>query len=97
MADLGCSVYHDNFVNAVAIINKNIPVFSMKSFMREFEQNIMYGFIFGLNFQFKIYEDSVEKADDVENGSPIVQFQENILANIRDLLQFKLKMRASDI
>ena len=97
MADLVCSVYHDNFVNAVASINKNIPVFSRKSFMREFEKNIMYGFTFGLNFQFKIYEDSVEKADDDENGSPIIRFQENILANIRDLLQFKLKMRASDI
>ena len=97
MADLVCSVYHDNFVKAVASINKNIPVFDMKSFIREFDRNIMYGFLFSFNIHCKIYEDAVEKAAVGEDNLSYRKFEESILSIIKDILQFKMSIRASKI
>ena len=97
MADLVCSVYHDNFVKAVASINKNIPVFNMKSFIREFDQNIMYGFLFSLNIHSKIYEDVLKNSAEGKDDLSYKRFEENILSTIKDILQFKMSIRASKI
>ena len=88
MPDFVCSVYYDSFVKTVSRINKNIPVFSKKSFIKEFDRNIMYGFLFSLKLHSTNYEKHKEK-----DKSP--SYKRNILEILRDVIQFKLNTRAT--
>ena len=69
----------------------------MKSFISEFDKNIMLGFLFCLNLQYKIYEDTVEKADVEKEDISFGIFEENMLAAVKDILNFKMSIRASRI
>ena len=46
MADFVCSVYYDNFAKTVATINTNVSMFTLAEFIREFNDKILYGFVF---------------------------------------------------
>jgi hypothetical protein len=97
MSDLVCSVYYSNFVKTVANINRNIRIFTTKSFINEFDKNIILGFTFCLNLQYKIYEDTVDKADMEKEDLSFGIFEENMLAAVKDILHFKMSIRASRI
>ena len=97
MADLVYSVYYSNFVKTVASINRNVGIFTMKSFISEFDKNIMIGFLFCLNLHYKIYEDTVDKTDVEKEEISFAIFEENMLAAVKDILHFKMSIRASRI
>ena len=88
MPDFVCSVYYDSFVKTVRSIDNNIPVFSKKSFITEFDQNIMYGFLFSVQFHSNIHEHTNR-----EDTGPA--YKKNIRAIIRDVIQFKLNTKAT--
>ena len=61
LADFVCSVYYDSFVKAVGCINNDLPVFSRRSLIKEFEKKIMYGFLLNLSIQSQMYEEGLQK------------------------------------
>ena len=83
MADFVCSVYYDNFVKTVSSIDSSIPVFSKKSFIKEFDQNIIYGFLFSLHH-----------LSGNNEGSPR-SLKKQMMESMRDLIQFKINTKAT--
>ena len=63
-----CSVYYDSFVTAVSSINSNIPVFSSRDFLKEFDKNIMYGFHFAVDIHTFLYKEALDTFEDA--GKP---------------------------
>ena len=88
MPDFVCSVYYDSFVKTVGSIDNNIPVFSKTSFIAEFDQNIMYGFLFSTKFHSNIHKHSGK-----EDSVPA--YKKNIMRIMRDVIQFKLNTTAT--
>jgi len=106
LADFVCSVYYDNFVKTVITINQNLSIFRLKHFIREFEHNLIYGFLFSLEIKLKLSKNFRRESD--ENCISVVQdndedkkeekdFREFIQALATDIVQFKLNSRASII
>ena len=88
MPDFVCSVYYDNFVKTVCSIDNTIPVFSKKSFIKEFDQIILYGFLFSVDYHSAHQEQAF-------NEDKTLTYKKNILAIMRDLIQFKLNTKVT--
>jgi len=97
LADFICSVYYDNFVKTVINVNQKLSIFRLKHFVREFEQNILYGFLFSLDLKLKLHEnienDNEECKDELENENR--KLEEYIVALATDIVQFKANSRVS--
>ena len=93
MADLVCSVYYDSFAKTVTSINNNIAMFSKKDFIKEFDLNIMYGFLFSLDIHSNLYQEALDK--DKVTAPSFVKHKHFILALVRDILQFKINAKAT--
>ena len=69
----------------------------LKHFVREFEQNILYGFLFSLDLKLKLHEnienDNEECKDELENENR--KLEEYIVALATDIVQFKANSRVS--
>ena len=88
--DLACSVYHNNFVKAVSVIEREVPVFSMKSLILELENNLMLGFVTSVNFHYRmLMDDDASGENEEEETSRYDLFEENIGNVIKNILQFK--------
>ena len=92
MADFVCSVYYDSFAKTVTSINNNIPMFSKKDFIKEFDLNIMYGFLFSLDIHSNLYQEALEKD---KTAPSFVKHKHFVLALVRDILQFKINAKAT--
>ncbi|XP_023327866.1 uncharacterized protein LOC111700994 [Eurytemora carolleeae] len=99
IADLVCSVYYDNFANAVTSLAPRVQMFSKNEFVREFERNILHGFIAGLNYHTQEYEDGLvireEKENCTNSSYTYTQYRDSVLSMVRDILQFKLNTKAT--
>ena len=74
----------------------------MKHFIREFEENILYGFPFNLDNQLKMsrhgecwLEETIQADVDVDIEFVDRKLEENIISVASDIVQFKLNSRAS--
>ena len=77
-------------------------MFRLKHFIREFEENILYGFLFNLDIHLKMskpgarwLEDSLDADIDVDIEYVDRKLEENIISVANDIIQFKLNSRAS--
>ena len=96
LADLVCSVYYDNFAKTVGSINGNIPMFSKKQFIKEFDSKIMYGFVFSLDILSSSYLRGVDSDPNEEiSEASCLKFKMYFLALVRDILQFKVNAKAT--
>ena len=91
MADLVCSVYYDSFVRSVTEINEEICVFSKKEFIKEFDSNIMYGFLFALKQCSNEHLDALDR-EKVTSGA-FAKHKDQILSVMRDVVQFRSSAR----
>lgn len=91
LADIVCSVYYDNFAKTVSSINKDISLFTKKQFIKEFDTNIMYGFLFSLQILSSTYLDD---DTDIQQESDS-RFRQHFLALVRDIVQFKVNAKAT--
>ena len=98
MADFVCSVYYDNFVKTVQSISSKIVIFSQNDFINEFNKNIMYGFFFSAEIHTFLYLEARDSSEDEEVAAEAdVKYEKNILALLRDVLQFMMCARATNI
>ena len=74
----------------------------LKHFIREFEENILYGFLFNLDIQLKMsrhgecwLEETIQADVDVDIEFVDRKLEENIISVASDIVQFKLNSRAS--
>ena len=91
LADLVCSVYYDSFAKSVVKFNTGIPLFTKKEFMKEFDFNIMYGFLLSLNLCSIIHQEALDR-EKVTSAS-YVRHKEFILSVVRDIIQFKINVK----
>ena len=81
LADLVCSVFCDNFAKTVGSINGNIPMFSKKQFIKEFDSKIMYGFVFSLDILSSSYLRGVDSDPSEEiSDTSCLNFKMHFLA-----------------
>ena len=92
MPDFVCSVYYDSFAKTVQNINSNIVMFSKRSFIREFDKSIMYGFHFSVVSFSSLSDVENDKVKDKEADDKNEKY---ILALIRDVLDFKMCAQAT--
>ena len=92
LADFVCSVYYDSFAKTVQNINSNIVMFSKRSFIREFDKSIMYGFHFSVVSFSSLSDVENDKVKDKEADD---KHEKYILALIRDVLDFKMCAQAT--
>ena len=78
------------------------PLFRLKHFIREFEENILYGFLFNLDIQMKMSRrgedwrgENIQADLDVDIEYVDRKLEENIISVANDIVQFKLNSRAS--
>lgn len=83
LADFVCSVYYDSFVKAVGCINNDLPVFSRRSLIKEFEKKIMYGFLLNLSIQSQMYEEGLQKVQERGHAPSYVGYKDSILGVVR--------------
>ena len=95
MADFVCSVYYDNFVKTVQSISSKIVIFSQNDFINEFNKNIMYGFFFSAEIHTFLYLEARDSSEDEEVAD--AKYEKNIIALLRDVLQFMMCARATTI
>ena len=96
LADLVCSVYYDSFAKTVGGINGNIPIFSKKQFIKEFDSKIMYGFVFSLDILSNSYLRGLDSDPNEEiSEAKCDKFEMYFLALVRDILQFKVNAKAT--
>ena len=93
-ADLVCSVYYDNFAKTVSSINGNIAIFSKKDFIKEFDEKIIYGFLFSLDIDTFFYEEDQDISDD-EAAAMYEKHEKDVFALVTDILRFKMKTEAT--
>ena len=65
--------------------------------MREFEQNLLYGFLFSLDIKWKMM-DNIEKDEIIEESefeNEDKSFEEYVLDLATDIVQFKVNSRVS--
>jgi hypothetical protein len=98
MADFVCSVYYDNFSKTVYSINSKIVMFSQKEFIKEFNNNIMYGFFFSAEVQTLLYLEVKDNSEDEDVSAKIDEkYEEYIIAFVRDVLHFMMCAKATII
>ena len=66
----------------------------LKHFVREFEVNLLYGFVFSLDAKLKVL-DHASLGAGAEAGAEEAKLEEFILALADDIVQFKINSRAS--
>ena len=93
MADLVCSVYYDSFAKNVASINNNISMFSKKDFIKEFNLNIMYGFLLSLKISSDLHQNALDK--EKVTSANYVKHKDYVLALVRDIVQFTRNAKSS--
>ena len=70
----------------------------LKHFIREFEKNLMYGFLFSLEYKSRMLENEHKGKAEIEtayDGSEDTKLEEYILALANDIIQFKVNLKAS--
>ena len=70
----------------------------LKHFIREFEKNLMYGFLFGLEYKWKMLESENIGETEMEtvcDGTENKVLEEYILALANDIIHFKVNLKAS--
>ena len=93
MADLVCSVYYHSFAKSVASINNNISMFSKKDFIKEFDLNIMYGFLLSFKICSELHQDALDK--EKVTSTNYVKHKDYVLALVRDIVQFKCNAKST--
>ena len=92
MADFVCSVYYDSFDKTVSDISSSIVMFNKKDFIREFDKNIIYGFLFSLDIHTFFYQEDRDISDDEgAAASSYDKHEKKVLALVTDFLRFKMK------
>ena len=69
----------------------------LKHFVREFEQSLLYGFLFSLDIKWKLM-DNIEKDEIIEESefeNEDKSFEEYVLDLATDIVQFKVNSRVS--
>ena len=74
--------------------------FRLKHFVREFEQNLMYGFLFSLDIKLKLHDNIDNEVAEEESGEEETNMEDEklecyIVALANDIIQFKMNLRAS--
>ena len=81
-----------------------ILIFSrrLKHFIREFEKNLMYGFLFSLEYKSRMLENESNGKADMEmemetvcDASEDKKLEDYIFALANDIIQFKVNLKAS--
>ena len=70
----------------------------LKHFIREFEKNLMYGFLFSLEYKSKMLESENIGETEMEtvcDGTENKVLEEYILALANDIIHFKVNLKAS--
>ena len=88
LADLVCSVYYDSFAKSVTKINSDIKIFTRKDFIKEFDQNIMYGFLLSLNLSSNTHQEALDR--EKVTSATFVKHKAFVLDLVRDIIQFKI-------
>ena len=77
----------------------NCLLFRLKHFVREFEENLLYGFLFSLDIKLKLHEnidiDGGEDDSGEEDTKEAEKLESYIVALANDMIQFKMNLRAS--
>ena len=92
LADFVCSVYYDSFAKTVSSINKEIAIFTKKQFIKEFDRNIMYGFLFSLHILRSTLPEDMEYQ---EQERSLSSFRSHVLALVRDIIQFRVNAQVT--
>ena len=70
----------------------------LKHFIREFEKNLMYGFLFSLEYKSRMLENEQTGKAEMEtvcDSEEEKKLEEYILALANDIIQFKVNLKAS--
>ena len=98
MADFVCSVYYDNFVKTVQSISSKIVIFSQNDFINEFNKNIMYWFFFSAEIHTFLFLEANDRSEDQEVAAEADEkYEKNIIALVRDVIQFMMCAKATII
>ena len=78
----------------------NFLLFRLKHFVREFEENLLYGFLFSLDIKLKLHENIDIDGDEDDSGEEDTNKEDEklesyIVALANDMIQFKMNLRAS--
>ena len=92
MADLVCSVYYDSFAKSVAKLNSDIHLFSKKEFIKEFDLNIMYGFLLSLKLCSSNHQEALDR--EKVTSATYGKHKALVLALVRDVIQFKINAKS---
>ena len=89
MAELVCSVYYDNFATTVKKISSNNHMFSKKCFLREFEDNLMFGFLFGFI--------TCDREMDIQDDPSLVmsEYRDMVRELVREVRMVKRKLKCN--
>ena len=98
MADFVCSVYYDSFAKTASSINSKMTIFSKENFIKEFDNKIMYGFLFSAEIHTFLHEEAKDNSVDEVSAAQIDEkYEKYILALMRDVLQFMESAKATII
>ena len=77
------------------MIFSNFLLFRLKHFVREFEENLLYGFLFSLDIKLKLHENINIDGGEEDTNKDDEKLESYIVALANDMIQFKMNLRAS--